>query len=104
MKQRLIAQRDRLRHSLRQDALFKSVIKGSAYLFSGTGISAALGMLQGILVTRLIGVEGLGVITAVITFASNLNRLLSFRMSEVVVRYLGEAQAAGDSGRAAAVV
>lgn len=104
MKQRLLAQRDRLWHSLRQDAMLKSVVKGSAYLFSGTGISAVLGMLQGILVTRLIGVEGLGVVTGVITFASNLNRLFSFRMSEVVVRYLGEAQESGDSGRAGAVV
>jgi O-antigen/teichoic acid export membrane protein len=71
------------------------VVRGSAYLFSGTGISAALGMLQGILVTRLIGVEGLGVVTAVVTFASNIHRLFSFRMSEVVVRYLNEALSAG---------
>lgn len=78
--------------------MFKSVVKGSAYLFSGTGLSAALGMLQGILVTRLIGIEGLGVVTAVITFASNIHRLFSFRMSEVVVRYLNEALSSGVNG------
>lgn len=37
-------------------------------------------------------------------FASNTNRLLSFRMSEVVVKYMGEALVQEDKGRAAAIV
>ncbi len=77
--------------SLRQDALFKTVVKNSAYLFSGTTLSAGLNMLQGILTARLIGMYEVGVVAAVVTFASNVNRLLSFRMSEVVVKSFGEA-------------
>jgi O-antigen/teichoic acid export membrane protein len=37
-------------------------------------------------------------------FASNVNRLLSFRMSEVVVKYMGEALAQNNRERAAALV
>lgn len=77
--------------SLNQDALFKSVLKNSAYLFSGTTLSAGMNMLQGILSARLIGIYDVGVAAAILTFASNVNRLLSFRMSEVVVKSFGEA-------------
>ena len=54
-------------------------------------------MLNSIFATRLLGVDGLGLVATVQTFTSNINRLLSFRMSEVVVKYLGQALA-NDSG------
>ena len=65
---------------------------------------AVLSMLQGVLVVRLIGMDGLGVVTIVTTFTSNIYRLLSFRMSEVVVRYLGTALEKQESSRAAGIV
>ncbi|OGN93065.1 MAG: hypothetical protein A2Z71_03495 [Chloroflexi bacterium RBG_13_50_21] len=76
-----------------QDKLLRGVLKNTSYLFSGNSISAALGMLNSIFATRLLGVDGLGLVAIVQTFASNINRLLSFRMSEVVVKYLGQALA-----------
>ena len=76
-----------------QDKLLRGVLKNSSYLFSSNTISAALGMVSSIFVTRLLGVGGLGLVAIVQTFASNINRLLSFRMSEVVVKYLGQALA-----------
>lgn len=90
--------------SLQQDTLFKRVLRNSGFLFSSTVISAALGFVQGILIVRLIGIEQFGALTAVLLFASNVNRLLSFRMSEVTVKYLGEALAREDKPRAAALV
>ncbi len=74
----------------RQDKLLRGVLKNSSYLFSSNTISAGLGMVNTYLVTRLLGVDGLGLVAIVQTFASNINRLLSFRMSEVVVKYLGQ--------------
>lgn len=73
-----------------QDRLLRGVLKNTSYLFSSNAITAALGMVNSILVTRLLGVDGLGLVAIVQTFASNINRLLSFRMSEVVVKYLGQ--------------
>jgi O-antigen/teichoic acid export membrane protein len=86
-----------------QDKLLRGVLKNSSYLFSSNTISAALSMVNSILATRLLGVYGLGLVATVQTFTSNINRLLSFRMSEVVVKYLGEVLAVeeDDSSRSA---
>lgn len=91
--------------SWRQDHLLRRVVRNSGYLFSSTTISAALGFFQGILTVRLLGIDGYGLFSGIITqFASNVNRLLSFRMSEVMVKYLGQALTEGKKDRAAAVV
>jgi O-antigen/teichoic acid export membrane protein len=73
-----------------QDKLLRGVLKNSSYLFSSNTISAALAMVNSVFATRLLGVGGLGLVVTIQTFASNINRLLSFRMSEVVVKYLGQ--------------
>src|SRR5512138_1882052 len=88
---------------LREDVLLKRVVRNSSYLFSSNTVSAALGLAQGIFVTRLLGSAGYGLLAIVMDFASNTNRLLSFRMSEVVVRYMGEALAQNNKERAAAL-
>lgn len=94
----------RIRSGLRDDPSIRRVLRNSGYLFSSNTISAVLGFVQGILVTRLLGDTVFGVLTTIIVFASNVNRLLSFRMSEVVVRYMGEALAQDDKPRASAIV
>ncbi len=76
-----------------QDKLLRGVLKNTSYLFSSNSISAAFNMVSSILATRLLGVGGFGLVAIVQTFTSNVNRLLSFRMSEVVVKYLGQALA-----------
>ena len=91
--------------SWRADNLLKRVLRNSGYLFSSSTISAALGFAQGILAWRLIGAEGYGLVTGtILIFATNVNRLLSFRMSEVTVKYLSETRAQGVKERAAALV
>jgi O-antigen/teichoic acid export membrane protein len=76
-----------------QDKLLRGVLKNSSYLFSSNTISAAMAMVNSVFATRLLGISGLGLVVTIQTFASNINRLLSFRMSEVVVKYLGQALA-----------
>ena len=88
----------------RQDNLLRRVLRNSSYLSSSNAVSGALGLLQGILATRLIGVDGYGLVNAtIIMFASNVNNLLSFRMSEAMVKFYGDALQAGDKDRAAAI-
>ena len=63
-----------------------------------------IGASETIASVRLLGMDGYGLVSGVIMlFASNVNRLLSFRMSEVVVKYLGEALAEEKLDRAAAI-
>jgi len=89
---------------LREDPLLQRVVRNSSYLFSSNTVSAALNVLQGIFIVRLLGDSGYGLLVIVMDFASNTNRLLSFRMSEVVVKYVGEALAQENKERAAALV
>ncbi len=89
----------------REDSLLRRVVRNSSYLFSSNALSAVLSFIQGILGVRLIGIEGYGLVSGtIIVFAGNIHSLLSFRMSDVVVKYLGEALARNDKARAAAVV
>jgi O-antigen/teichoic acid export membrane protein len=88
-----------------QDRLLWGIIKNSGYLFSSNSAAVVLTALQGILAARLLGIEGYGVLAAtIIPFVSNINRLLSFRMSELVVKYVGQYLVEGRRDRAAAVV
>jgi O-antigen/teichoic acid export membrane protein len=88
----------------REDNLLRRVLKNSAHLLSGNAVAALLSFAQGILAVRLIGVTDWGLVTTVITFASNINRLLTFRMSEVVVQRFGAALGQDKKLEAAAAV
>jgi O-antigen/teichoic acid export membrane protein len=76
-----------------EDNLLRRVVKNSSYLFSSNVISAVLSFVQTVVAVRLVGATDWGLIYTVQTFASNINRFLSFRMSEVVLKHLGPALA-----------
>jgi O-antigen/teichoic acid export membrane protein len=77
-------------HRLFSNELIRRVVKNSGYLFSATGISAALSFIQNILVARLLGPAGLGILAAITQFTTVVNNLASFRMGELVIKYIGE--------------
>lgn len=81
------------------DAILKKVIGNSAYLFA----SQAVGAILSILTANLLGVASFGALGVVIGFVTNINRLLSFRMADFVVRYAGSALADDKRSEAAAI-
>ncbi len=83
-----------------KDFILKKVVRNSSYIFASQAISAILS----ILTANLLGVSGFGVLGVVISFISNVNRLLSFRMSEFIVRYVGAAIAREERKSAVAVI
>lgn len=87
-------------HSWSKDQLLGRIIKNSGLLFTSNAISAFIS----ILTANLLGVEQFGALGIVIAFVSNINRLLSFRMGDVVVRYLGEYVTRNEMDKAGAVV
>ncbi len=89
--------------SWRSDPLLGRVVKNSSYLSSSNTVAAGLSFIQGVFTARLLGVNGLGEVTAIITFVTAVNNLFSFRMSEVVVRHFTAALAAGKKDEAAAI-
>jgi O-antigen/teichoic acid export membrane protein len=88
----------------KEDNLLRRVVQNSSYLFGSNAFSSGLSFLQGVIIIRLIGVANLGMVVIIQTFASNINRLLSFRMSEVVVKHLGPALAEDKKAEAAGLV
>lgn len=72
------------------DPLFTKIIRSSSSLLSNNTIALGLSVVQGIMATRLLGPAGFGLIGVVMAFASTVNSIFSFRMSELVVRYAGE--------------
>lgn len=93
-----------LLEKMRQDDLLSKVIRNSAHLFSSNSISLVLSFIQGILAARLLGASGFGLVAVVMGYASTVNGLFSFRMSELVVRYGGEYLEKGEKQKAAALI
>ena len=87
-----------------QDPIFQRVLKNTGYLFSATTISLVLVFVQSILAARLLGLESFGLITIVMAFVTNINRLFSFRMGEFVIRFFGKELTEGNLTQAGVVV
>lgn len=94
----------RLVERWKDDRLLGSVMRNSGYLLSSNTVSMGLTFLQGLLAAGLLGVTQYGTLGIIISFASNVNRLLSFRMNELVVKYGGQYLAEGRKDLAAGVV
>jgi len=90
--------------SWKQDHLLERVVRNSSYLMGSNVVSAVLSFVQTIIAVRLIGVTSWGLVATIQTFASNINRFLSFRMSEVVVKHLAPFLADDKKQEAAALV
>jgi len=82
--------------------LIRRILANSSYLFSATGIVAVLSLIQNILVGRIAGVTGVGLLATIILFTSVINKLASFRMSELVIKYIGLYMEEDETYRAAA--
>lgn len=88
----------------KNDALLQKIIKNSGYLLSSNMASLLLSIGQSIFAGRLLGVVGFGIIGTVTVFASTINRLFSFRMNELVVKYYGSSLSTNKPQQAAAVI
>jgi O-antigen/teichoic acid export membrane protein len=83
--------------------LIRRIVQNSGYLVSATGFTAALGMVQGVFVFRMLEVPGSGVFAAIRAFTNVANRFASFRINELVVRYIRLYEEKGEREKAASV-
>jgi O-antigen/teichoic acid export membrane protein len=90
--------------SWKQDRILRLLLKNTGYMFSGTGLSLFLSMVVSIFVAQILEVRAFGLVGIITTYASTVNRLFSFRMSELVVKYMGGYLTEGRKDRAAAIV
>jgi len=88
----------------KNDPLLGKVVRSSGALFGSNSIGLGLSMVQSILAARLLGPADFGLVAIVMSYASTVNGFLSFRMSELVVRYGGEYLENEDKEKTAALV
>lgn len=86
------------------DTIFRRLLSNSAWLLGARGVNSLLALLESVLLARLLGVEGYGVLGVVMTAVHLTNRLTSFRMNEFVVKYLSEALVRKDRALAGAIL
>jgi len=88
----------------KQETPINRILLNTGYLFSSNTLSMVLSAVQSILVARMIGVFGVGIVANITKFTTNTSQLLSFRMGELVVTYVGQYLEQGDKQKAAAVL
>ncbi|MEX2162092.1 MAG: oligosaccharide flippase family protein [Anaerolineales bacterium] len=81
----------------------RRIVRNSSYLVSATVLAAGMGMVQNALQARTLGAEGIGLLAAVATFANVINRFTSFRIDELVVKYVRLYEERKQHDKAAAV-
>ncbi len=82
------------------DKVLRRVLRNSTYLILSNLISVFLT----IFITRKLGVYNYGVLGLVTSYVTNVNKLFSFRMNEVVVHYVGEAYVNQDHPKTGALI
>lgn len=83
--------------------ILRKLTRNFSYLFSSNMISAFLSMLQGIFSARMLGVPGLGSLGVITIFVTVINKVTSFRMGELVIKFVGEFHENKNTQMAAAV-
>jgi O-antigen/teichoic acid export membrane protein len=66
----------------------RRIARNSSYLVSSTVIVAALGMVQNSLQARSLDLVGVGLLAAIASYANVINRFTSFRIDELVIKYV----------------
>ena len=94
----------KIKNHLEEDPLLQRVVRNTGYLFGSNTVTMGLSMLQSILAARLLGIFDFGVLGTITVFATTLNRLFSFRMGEIIIKYLGDYLAENRLDHAATII
>lgn len=89
---------------LRDDPALARILKNSGWLLSAKGLLLPLQLVQSVLIARLLGVSGFGTFGMIVVYVETARRLTSFRMNEVVIKFVTDAIVARDTPRAAATM
>ena len=95
---------DRLKLLLKENPHLQRIFRDTSYLFSSNTLNMVLGVIQSSLSATLLGVYNFGLLGIVTASASTVNNLFSFRMSEIIVKYLGDFLEEKDYDRAGALI
>jgi len=88
---------------LSEKAIANRFLHHVGVLTAGNAVSAALALIQGVLIARWLGPELFGVAALVLSFPSVVHTVFDARSSEASVKYLSEFHAKGERDRAVAI-
>jgi O-antigen/teichoic acid export membrane protein len=83
---------------------FRRLMAASAWLLSAKSATLALGLLQVIVVARVLGPRAYGLLALLTTYTSTVNQLLDSRAWETATTYLVRYRAEGNHAKAAALI
>jgi O-antigen/teichoic acid export membrane protein len=86
------------------DARVRRLLRNASLLFSGNALASLLAFVQAVVLGRLLGAGGYGLLAVIIAFASTVNQVVDIRLWESVTKFVGEYHARGEHGRARATV
>ncbi len=89
---------------LRDDPALVRILKNSGWLLSAKGLSLPMQVIQSVLIARLLGVSSFGLFGVIVAYVETARRLTSFRMNEVVIKFVTDAIVARDMPRGAATM
>lgn len=88
----------------RLDGASGRVLKNSGWLVLAQGLVALLTLVQGVLITRVLGIASYGVFALVVTVVLTVIQLCDSRIWETLIKFVPQYRSAGDAGKATAVV
>ena len=84
---------------LPSNKLQRRLVKNVAWLFSGGVGSSVFASIEPILLARFLGVEQFGLLSLVIAYVGLINNMLSFKLHEAVVKYVGHYWELGEKSK-----
>jgi O-antigen/teichoic acid export membrane protein len=86
--QKIFDKGEEIFHHLIKADIIRRIVANSGMMGIATMFAAATGFAQGIFVVRLLGPVGVGLLSAITQFTNVINRFVSFRINELVVRFV----------------
>ncbi len=82
----------------------KRIIRNTGWLFSAQVVAAVLAFLQGVILTRALGVESFGVFALVMAFVLLVIQIFDSRIWEPIIKFIPQFREQGEDERAVATI
>ena len=79
---------DRLKKQWLDNGIFRRLLRNAGYLLSSNTIVMGISMVQSAIAARILDVAGFGLLGTITVFATVINKLTSFRMGELVIKFV----------------
>lgn len=87
-----------------QFQVLRKLMANASWLFAGNSFGVALGVIQGLVVARFLGVESFGIFALISSLTASINQIVDSRVWETVVKYVHKFKEQGRSDKAVALI